>query len=123
MLNILGHAIAINAGGKRKAASSFYLPLDRAVRALRLIQAAYDVPRGTLQTIFTHKAFDEVKRLGLNPSVEESIRKRFPGETGMLIVDQVVTGGPADGLLDPGDVLIHVNGRYLHSFSAAGRVP
>lgn len=116
VLNIDGCAIALNAGGAKKAASSFYLPLDRVVRALESIQRGQPVARGTLQTIFKHTAFDEVRRLGLPTATEEVIRQQFPIETGMLVVDQVVLGGPADQKLQTGDVLIKFNGRYETTF-------
>ena len=34
----------------------------------------------------------------------------------MLVVDSVVTGGPADGLLEPGDVLARLQGRVIAHF-------
>jgi hypothetical protein len=92
-----GTAVAINAGGKRSAASSFYLPLDRVVRALRLVQdGLLPPPRGDLQAVFAHEAFDEARRLGLSGGAEAGVRGTFPRETGVLVVEQVLAGGPAD---------------------------
>nr|CCA13898.1 proapoptotic serine protease nma111like protein putative [Albugo laibachii Nc14] len=116
VLDIDGNAIALNAGGAKKAASSFYLPLDRIVRALKLLQNGQHVTRGTFQMILKHAAFDEVRRLGLPPSIEAQVRLIFPKETGMLIVDQVIQGGPADSKLQTGDILIQLAGKYVTTF-------
>lgn len=117
VINSTGQAVALNAGTSTKSASSYYLPLDRPVRALRLLQKALragirpgrsTVPRGTIGTVLVHRAFGELGRLGLRRDTEAAVRRALPRETGMLVIDQVVPGGPAQGKLEPGDVLVAI---------------
>jgi S1-C subfamily serine protease len=116
VVNIDGEVVALNAGANNSAASSFFLPLDRIERSLRLVQAGEVVTRGTLQTVFQHKPYDELKRLGLTDPVEATARSSFPDQTGMLVVEQVIPGSPAEGQLEVGDILISVNGDFITEF-------
>jgi S1-C subfamily serine protease len=116
VIDIEGRVLALNAGGATSAASSFYLPLGRIVRALKLMQDDKPVMRGTLQTVFGYTPFDELKRLGLRAETETQVRKRFPGLTGMLVVSDVQPGSAAENVLEPGDVLLKIDGELVTTF-------
>jgi S1-C subfamily serine protease len=116
VIDIRGRVVGLNAGGASGAASSFYLPLGRVRRALALIQQAKPVTRGTLATIFTYVPYDELTRLGLDPGTEAAVRKAFPLYTGMLVVNEVLPGSASFGVLQAGDVLVRLNGRYITQF-------
>jgi S1-C subfamily serine protease len=116
VVNIDGEVVALNAGANSSAASSFFLPLDRIYRVLSLIQQELPVTRGTLQTMFERKAYDEVKRLGLTDESERIVRSANPDQTGMLTVDQVIPDSPAAGKLAPGDILLRINGVLVTEF-------
>jgi S1-C subfamily serine protease len=116
VIDIRGRVVALNAGGSNGAQSSFYLPLDRVQRALKLIQQGRPVPRGTLRTLFAYTPYDELVRLGVQAGTEEAARRAHPELTGMLVVDEVLPGSTTEGKLQPGDVLTHVNGQLVTTF-------
>lgn len=116
VIDIDGRVVALNAGGRRMAASSFYLPLDRVKRAIDLIRRGEPVTRGTIQVVLRHQTFDEVRRLGLRAETETLVRTRYANGTGMLVVREVVPGGPAEGRLSVGDVIVRVDGRLTNAF-------
>ena len=116
VIDVKGRAVALNAGGSSQSAASFYLPLDRVLRALRLLQEGKPVPRGTLQVLFEYTPYDELERLGLRASTESEVRRSFPKQVGMLVVKEVSAGSPSEGVLEPGDVLVKVDGHYVTEF-------
>lgn len=122
VVDIRGRVVALNAGGASGAASSFYLPLGRVQRALEAIRKGETPTRGTLQTVFQYTPFDELKRLGLRAETEAAVRKKFPQYTGMLVVSEVLPGSQTDGHLQPGDILVKVNGKYLTQFEPLDEV-
>jgi len=85
-------------------------------RALQLIQQGKPVTRGTLQTEFRYRPYDELRRLGLQSATEAEVRKAQPDGTGMLVVSDVQPGSAADGLMLPGDILVRVNGALVTRF-------
>ncbi len=116
VLDIEGRVVALNAGGSNAAASSFYLPLNRVTRALKLIQDGKPVTRGTLQAVFSYTPYDELNRLGLDTETEAVVRRKFPQQTGMLVASEVQPGSTTAAVLEPGDILLRINGELVTTF-------
>lgn len=117
VVNIDGFVVALHAGGRSDgAATNYFLPLDRPSRALKCIQNGMSITRGTIQTQWKIKPFDECRRLGLKTDWESAVRANIPKETGMLVAEIVLPEGPSDNKIEEGDVLVKINGELLTQF-------
>jgi hypothetical protein len=75
-------------------ATDFFLPLDRIQRALQYLQRGLPITRGTIQTAWYLRPFDECKRLGLTWKHENEMRRLFRDAIGLLVADTVLPKGP-----------------------------
>ena len=115
-VNRRGQVVALAAGANRASAASFFLPLERVARALRLLQQNAPVPRGTLQTTFSHRTFAELRRGGLSATTEASARDADGQQKGLLAASHILPGSPAAEVLRTGDVIIALQGRAITDF-------
>ncbi len=122
VIDVQGRVVALNAGGSTGAQSSFYLPLGRVQRALELLRAGQPITRGTLQVVFAYTPYDELERLGLRPETQAAARAAAPELTGMLVVQDVQPGSPTEGQLQPGDILVRVDGRLVTTFEPLAKI-
>lgn len=54
--------------------------------------------------------------MGLNPETEDTLRKLYPDEIGLLVAETVLPEGPAHKKLEEGDILLTINGEYITKF-------
>ena len=80
-------------GGVSTGATDFFLPLDRVQRALICLQEGIPITRGTIQTSWSLRPFDECKRLGLTAENEATMRALFPDAIGLLVAETILPKG------------------------------
>ena len=115
VFDVEGRVVALNAGARMDAATSLFLPLPRVQRAVEALQDGRIPSRGTIQTVFAYRTYDELERLGLPDDVEADARDAWDG-TGMLTVARINEDGPAHGILEEGDILRTVDGTDIYDF-------
>ncbi len=74
VFNQAGEVVALNAGSSNRSSIAFFMPVDRAKRALTLLQAGKIVERGTVQTVFKFEPMDVLHDLGLSEGMENELR-------------------------------------------------
>ena len=118
VIDIDGDVVALNAAANTRTASSFFLPLPRIVHALERLRLSLPIERGSLQTIFSHQPFRELTRLGLDTDTEARVRASGESVNGLLVVQQIIPGGVADGVLEEGDILVDIDTAIVADFVA-----
>lgn len=117
VVNIDGHAVALNAGSFSNASVAVFLPLEHLCRAFKYLCNEEPVPRGSLHVKWTLQAFHECRALGLPDTWINKIKQQSPDETSMLVVKTVLPGGPADSILEEGDVMLKINDKVITRFN------
>lgn len=113
-----GSVVGMVSGGLTTGGSICYLlPLSPVRKALDHLRRGDTVPRGDIQCQFLRTPFHECRQLGLTADWEERFRKRFAHANGLLVVDTVLSSGPACGKIMVGDILLEVNGNLTLSFA------
>ena len=102
VINIRGEVIALNAGGNNSAASSYFLPLNRVIRALELISEKKPITRGTILTEFEFIPIDQLKRLGMSRSTESLLLENQ--DNGLLVAKRIIKDSPVYNHLKSGDI-------------------
>jgi len=74
------------------------------------------VTRGTLQTEFRYRPFDELRRLGLQSGTETEARKPRPMAPVCWWCGTCNRAPPATGCWSRGDILVRVNGALVTRF-------
>ena len=116
VIDIEGRAVALNAGAGKKAATSYFLPLDRVRRALELIQRGEAVSRGGLLATFEQLPYPQLRRLGITEDTEAAARSVDPVRPGLLVVRSTVRESVASEQLRPGDILLRIDGVAFPDF-------
>ena len=116
VINIRGEVIALNAGGNNSAASSYFLPLNRVIRALELISEKKPITRGTILTEFEFLPIDQLKRLGMSRSTESLLVENKDKDNGLLVAKRIIKDSPVYNHLKSGDILTRINGNHISSY-------
>ncbi|MBT4836570.1 MAG: PDZ domain-containing protein [Methylococcales bacterium] len=111
-----GDVIALNAGHNRKSASSYFLPLDRVVSALKHLQQGQQIPRGTLLATLVYKSYHELLQLGLTPELEKQLRQSDEG-IGALVIYHILPQSQGYNKLKPGDIILKINNQWVTQFN------
>ncbi|MCP5322651.1 MAG: serine protease [Candidatus Paracaedibacteraceae bacterium] len=114
VLNMDGEVIGIIHSGN-DASSGFALPMQYVVDSLKQVLAGKTPVRKHIGALVDYASLDKmVKFLKLPVDIADKYVKDFPqARRKILKVVKVLKGSPSDGVLEPGDIVVAVNGKTV----------
>ncbi len=115
IFNKKGEILALHVGIHKTSMSRYGLYIDYIKYALPFIQQGKNPPRKHIGTIISYTLLDEVAKYVKIPNTEiEAYREKFPNAFNrILCVGGIIKGTPAEGILQPGDIIKAVNGEEI----------
>ncbi|KAJ1827251.1 hypothetical protein LPJ56_001761 [Coemansia sp. RSA 2599] len=118
VLDIEGDAVALNVGGIDKTQQSLFRPLHRVVKSLEKLRQGVIPARGTLQTMFQFVSNEHLAKMGLPLADIQLLYPQFVATKGMIKVDCMVPGSPANRHLCVGDIIFAANSSPVTDFES-----
>ena len=108
-----GDVVALLCQGWDDATVTYGITLHSAERVLGYLQNGANVARGTMLTTWIPKTFYECRQLHLSSAWEVALHQHTSKD--LLVADEVIRGGPADGRILTGDILLKLDGNMITS--------
>ena len=109
-VNKNGEVVALQCAGTSNGSLDFLLPVDLPQKALQCLREGRLVDRGTLQIKWKLQPLHDCRRRGLPLQKEKVFREQLKS-TSAIYAETVLPGGPAEGMIEVGDILLKVNGQ------------
>lgn len=116
ILNSKNQAIALNAGGRRDTAASFFVPMKMILPTIQKLFDGQEITRGTLETVFEFEPYNVMRKIGWDDDKISQARQQQPSSKGKLIVAHVVPQSSADLALNVGDILLSVDEHIVSDY-------
>ena len=115
VINREGDVVGIVAVVSHNLSTDLYSPIDKVRHAINCLKAEEAVPGETIQSTWILKSRAECDALGVKRTL---LKEHSLGQSGLLLVEQVLPERPSHNKSQPGDILLHANNSKFESLTA-----
>lgn len=122
VIDIDGNVVALMAGARLDTSSTYFLPLNRAIRALTCLKTGAPVTRGDVGCWFTLRPYHECQKLGLTKQDGDEREKASLAMVDLPVAKRVIHNGPSYGKIEEGDIILEIGGQLVRDLDTFDEV-